>query len=618
MSKLIPTGRWPRDGAAERGRAWARVVLLAAVCGAIGAVGASCGPGGGGNGGGNGGGGAGTASGSGAGDGGGASGTPESTAASGGAGAQPGTGVAREGGGQQGPTPNLVPTLAGTDVDIGRNLPPGDLPAWMYTCARCHLVPSPEVLPRDRWRGALTRMNELIKQFHLGEALDDRVLADVIAYYEARAATSIPMLPVEAHPAGRPSPIVWQQGPFGLQEQPQPGAPFGPVIAGVNIADLNADGTPDVLFSDAKNNIVTWIAQTAQGPQEVALAQVAAPARTSVLDIDDDGDNDVLVASLGSLQPTDDLVGSIRVLENRAGEGFVSRVLLENEPRACDVRPADLDGDGDLDIAFATFGLYHTGRAGWLERTGAFEYTAHELLKSNGVSHVPTGDVNGDGLPDIAVLVSQQHERVVLYVNRGEGEGPERFREVELWRAPHPMWGNSSAELVDLDQDGDLDMLFTNGDALDSEPYSKPWHGVQWLENQSEGEAISFVYRRIGGFHGAYWAGAGDFDLDGDLDVFVTSMMNQWQDSRRAAMVWFENDGHESFTLRPVNVGPTYQVVGDVGDMDGDGRADVITGGMYVYQPFFRVARGQLFMPRAAPGVGAPAGGGEGPAPGGQ
>lgn len=520
---------------------------------------------------------------------------------------------ARFEGGQTGQTPTLVPTPAGEEVLIGQHPIGANLPAGMYTCARCHMVPSPEVLPRDRWPGALTRMNDLIRGYSLGEPLSQAELARVIEYYTSRASMGLPMLPVETAPAGRDAVCSWEQAPLGLQTPMQPGAPMGPVIAGVTVVDLDRNGAADVLLSDAANNAVTWIHRGEQGWLEQGLARLTAPSRTSVLDVEGDGDLDVAVAVLGSLQPTDNLTGSFVLLINNGASEFTPVTILKDEPRACDIRPADLDGDGDVDFAFASFGLFHTGRAGWLEQTGPMQFTPHELLRSSGVSHAPAGDVNGDGRPDIVVLVSQEHEKVMLYLNVGAGRaedgGAVRFAEHMLWRAPHPMWGNSSADLIDLDQDGDLDVLFTNGDALDNEPYAKPWHGVQWLENRSEGGTISFEYHKIGGFHGAYWADAADFDLDGDLDVIVTSMMNQWQDARRQAVVWFENDGEQMFTMWPISNGPTYQVVGDVGDLDGDGRPDVVTGGMYVYPPFVRVSRAQVFVPRPprpAPPGGAP------------
>ena len=68
---------------------------------------------------------------------------------------------------------------------------------------------------------------------------------------------------------------------------------------------------------------------------------------------------------------------------------------------------------------------------------------------------------------------------------------------------------------VDMDQDGALDILFTNGDTFDDQ-YVKPSHGVQWLKNLGDQQ---YAYHRLTDLPGAHAARAGDFDLDGDLDL---------------------------------------------------------------------------------------------------
>ena len=41
--------------------------------------------------------------------------------------------------------------------------------------------------------------------------------------------------------------------------------------------------------------------------------------------------------------------------------------------------------------------------------------------------------------------------------------------------------------LVDMDRDGDPDILYANGDAFEyAPPNSRPWQGVQWLENRGD------------------------------------------------------------------------------------------------------------------------------------
>ena len=77
-------------------------------------------------------------------------------------------------------------------------------------------------------------------------------------------------------------------------------------------------------------------------------------------------------------------------------------------------------------------------------------------------------------------LFAQQHESVVAFINRGQGLA---FSPQTLYAAPHPNWGSSGIEPVDLDQDGDLDVLLTHGDTFD-DFVLKPYHGIQWLENR--------------------------------------------------------------------------------------------------------------------------------------
>ena len=131
---------------------------------------------------------------------------------------------------------------------------------------------------------------------------------------------------------------------------------------------------------------------------------------------------------------------------------------------------------------------------------------------------MPVADLNGDKRPDFVALVAQQYEHVVAFLNRGPGRG---FRQETIFRAITPVWGSSGIQLVDLDKDGDLDVLMTNGDTLDDFTI-RPFHGVRWLENKGE---FPFVQHDLVAMPGVHRAQAVDIDGDGDLDVFACAFL---------------------------------------------------------------------------------------------
>jgi hypothetical protein len=125
-------------------------------------------------------------------------------------------------------------------------------------------------------------------------------------------------------------------------------------------------------------------------------------------------------------------------------------------------------------------------------------------------------DFNGDGKLDFIALISQEIERIELFLNQGDAT----FKSELIWAAPDPAYGSSGIELVDMDLDGDIDLLYTNGDSFDRG--AKPHHSVQWLENQGE---LPFVHHHLCYMPGVLNAKAGDFDGDGDLDVVAVSLL---------------------------------------------------------------------------------------------
>ncbi|HEY7188580.1 MAG TPA: VCBS repeat-containing protein [Vicinamibacterales bacterium] len=358
-----------------------------------------------------------------------------------------------------------------------------------------------------------------------------------------------------------------------------------PQMSHVAMVDLDRDGLIDVLACDALRNVLVWVRQSPKGTfTEQTIAGVAAPAHVEAIDFDHDGDLDLVVAALGFLFPNNNRVGSVIVFENDGQQHFKSHYIADRVARVADARAADLDGDGDLDVSVAGFG-YDDGETSWLENKGNWMFEQHVLQRlSGGINALPV-DLNGDKSLDIVALISQEWEEIWAFVNNGKGGFAPRM----LWGSTNPDFGSSWISIVDLDRDGDPDILYANGDAFEyAPPNSRPWQGIQWLENTGNWK---FTFHRIIDLQGATSPEAADLDGDGDLDVLIVTSNNDWDNLQAPSLLWLENDGHQKFTMHPIASSPTHLLTVAVGDLDGDGKPDAVTGGMHISRPYDRIGR---------------------------
>jgi len=384
-----------------------------------------------------------------------------------------------------------------------------------------------------------------------------------------------------SNPEPPPHSIRYASAPIGELPQGQPW------IAHVKSTDLDQDGLTDFVACDAKLNTVFWIRQTKPGVYEESLLanDMPAPVHIEPADIDGDGDIDLLVACMSFIFPNNDKIGTIIALENLGRGNFRKRVLLDQVARVSDVRAADFDHDGDLDLAVGQFG-YDQGEIRWMRQTSPWQFESETLLQLSGAINVCVADFNQDGHPDIAAQLSQQWEEIHLFENDGNGDFTRRV----LWGSTNEDYASSGMTVCDLNQDGLPDLLFSNGDGFGPTPVPgpRPWHGVQWLENQGQGK---FQYRRIGDLPGAFSPKAVDFDHDGDLDVIAVSSFNNWSDPKAESLVWFENLNDNAFRRHTLANHPIQLLSIEVGDFDNSGELDIVSGGFHAYPPYERMSR---------------------------
>lgn len=438
-------------------------------------------------------------------------------------------------------------------------------------CGDCHGTPAPDTFPRHAW---LEEVQQGYRFYYASgrHDLDPPAMNDVVAFFRAQAPDEliVPQPPV----VDAASSVVFRREPVSCSSTGD-----APAISYVKW--WTPPGEPPALFvCDMRNGDVLLGLRQADRFEFEQLPLATNPAHLHPTDLDNDGEQDFVVAELGSYEPADHDRGRV-VWLRRDEDGWIATSLLEDVGRVADVRSADFDGDGDLDLVVAEFGWRNTGRILLLEQTGVSNdvpaFDVYVLDDRHGTIHVPVCDLNHDGHPDFVALVSQEHEVIDVFLGRGDGS----FDRERIHAAGDPSWGSSGIQLVDFDGDGDDDVLYTNGDTMDS-LYLKPQHSIQWLENTG---AFPFVRHELLQMPGVYRAVAADMDSDGDQDVVAcayfldTRGLLESQRSRADSLLWLEQLESGEFARHPLAMlrEEGFMTL-DVGDFDADGRPDIATG----------------------------------------
>jgi FG-GAP-like repeat len=356
------------------------------------------------------------------------------------------------------------------------------------------------------------------------------------------------------------------------------GADPNPAISSVRFVDLGVDRRLELVATDMRHGLVLTGRPYDGSRYLEVVADARNPARIEVVDLDRDGVLDFLLADLGTFYPADHDKGSVVWLRG-SDSGRYTPYEIGGFPRIADVQAADVDGDGDLDLIVAAFGLWTTGFVAVLEnQTTDYAHPVFVTRKIDprpGAIHVPGLDVNGDGRLDIVALISQQHESVVALLNQGPGKD---FQPRTLYAAPHPAWGSSAMQLVDLDKDGDVDIVLANGDTFDDQ-LIKPYHGLQWLENTG---STNFVAHHLAGMPGVQSLATADLDGDGDIDIVATALLGQGgpqsTTARLPSIVWLEQTRPREFVKHTLEIGIPFHAAVAAADYDGDGDVDLAIG----------------------------------------
>lgn len=281
--------------------------------------------------------------------------------------------------------------------------------------------------------------------------------------------------------------------------------------------DVDGDGDRDLVVAREMKPDLLLLNDGAGRFVNAAAGRIPQVPRDSedvaVADFDRDGDLDVVIGSEED--------GASRFYRND-GRGFFTEVeeLLPRRGVTNSVIAADVDGDGDADLLFGNRGQ------NLLLLNGGGHFTDHTAQRLPAVDDVTqdleAGDVDGDG--DLDLVVGNVGDNRLL-LNDGHGF----FSEAAPGRLPlrATIEETREAELADVDGDGDLDLYFANvAFVAGADPQNR------LLVNDGRGFFTDETAQRIGR-ETSYTLDAEflDLDRDGDLDM-VTANVNDTQPFR--------------------------------------------------------------------------------------
>lgn len=317
------------------------------------------------------------------------------------------------------------------------------------------------------------------------------------------------------------------------------------------VYDFDQNGLNDIIRQNGGGDYLSILYQDSELEFRVELIEQnwdnKGPGQMSIGDLDGDNDIDLVFPENGNID------GDLSWFENINGKLY--RHYLYSEIEAVRIpKLGDMDNDGDIDIV-VTAGddgaKSEEDEINWFENRGDAKFIEHRIDDNiSAPGDVELGDIDSDGFLDI-VATSYEDSTIMWYKYDGEGWIKNLISENSV----NPI----GCEISDIDSDNDLDIIVCSSGEDKIVLFSNNGSGIftkRLLDNSilmpQEVKAV-------------------DLNNDNEIDLVVCSL------DTNNTVVSYLNDGSESFTKTILAVGQQSTTL-DVGDWDINGTPDIIVG----------------------------------------
>ncbi|GEM_PF-5243289 len=272
----------------------------------------------------------------------------------------------------------------------------------------------------------------------------------------------------------------------------------------VHVVDLNNDGRNDVVTASTEDGRLVWYENQGGSYSEQKFIGTAEPGHVSLeaADFDSDGDRDILVASFNSQ--------TLTWYENDQQSFSTSHVIDANLSDRSTylinrmVQTADVNVDGDPDIILARS---DTALVWYRNTDGSFDAPVvieNNIPRFEDIKDFTIGDLTKNNRPDVLYAADDN-----IYWRENHGSG---YRSDSTYITGTDCLGCDfdSIQLADMDRDGDLDLLT-------AESRFDGGGEIRWHEYQ-DGSFVDSTLIHEFNFDHRHIEPA-DIDFDGDPDI---------------------------------------------------------------------------------------------------